>query len=168
MAHDKKRDYELPVAVVGLVDVGRLRRELQNIDDFMIQSSVREPGKQPQLPKSSKSLEEVAKVNKLNLLIEEDRQYLEEFLKYLRNSAPIIHMSFTAEPSAKFLNKIVSWLRAEIDHNVLLQVGLQPGIAAGCIVRTPNKYFDFSLRKNFADKRELLTQKISAGDANGG
>lgn len=164
MAHEKGRDIELPQSVIGLVDVGRLRRELSVVEDFMVQTSVREPGKQPGMPKTSRSLEELARLNKLNLLVEEDRAQLEDFLKRLRNNAPIIHMSFSSDPSPAFLAKITAWLRSEIHPGVLLQVGLQPGIAAGCILRTPNKYFDFSLRKNFAQKRQLLLEKINGGE----
>ena len=50
----------------------------------------------------------------------------------------------------------MTWLRREIHPLVLMTVGLQPNIGAGCIVRTTNKYFDFSLRQDFANKRDLL------------
>jgi len=42
---------------------------------------------------------------------------------------------------------------------------LQPTIAAGCIVRTPNKVFDFSLRERFADAEGLLLQALDAANA---
>ena len=57
----------------------------------------------------------------------------------------------------------MAWLRREIHPVVLLTVGLQPSIGAGCIVRSTNKQFDFSLREDFLKKHDLLMAKIVAG-----
>jgi hypothetical protein len=70
-------------------------------------------------------------------------------------------MSFASDPSAVFTVKIVIWLRTNIHPYLLLQVGLEPRIAAGCIVRTPNKQYDFSLRRHFTDQREQLINAIN-------
>jgi hypothetical protein len=37
---------------------------------------------------------------------------------------------------------------------------LQPTLGAGCVVRTTNRQFDFSLRQDFARKRDLLLEKL--------
>jgi hypothetical protein len=76
-------------------------------------------------------------------------------------------MSFATDPSSAFTAKIVTWLRASIAPNVLLEVGLQPTIAAGCIVRTTNKIFDLSLRQHFADAESVLLEALEheAGSA---
>jgi F0F1-type ATP synthase delta subunit len=71
-------------------------------------------------------------------------------------------MSFSADPSPQFTQKLAAWLRQEIHPFVLLQVGLQPNIGAGCVVRTTNKYFDFSLRERFKSKRPLLMEKLKS------
>jgi hypothetical protein len=42
----------------------------------------------------------------------------------------------------------------------LVRVGLQPNIGAGCVVRTTNKSFDFSLRRFFDSKHEFFMKKL--------
>jgi F0F1-type ATP synthase delta subunit len=45
---------------------------------------------------------------------------------------------------------------------VLVQIGLQPNLGAGCVVRTTNKYFDMSLRTKFFDSRDKLRAVLKA------
>lgn len=150
----------LPVGVISRVDVGRLVREVDALDEFLEQAIVRKPGTSIQMPRTSKMLDELLQTNKINALVDEDRRKLMNFLITVRAKAPVIHMSFSADPSPMFTLKLVTWLRENIHPLVLLQVGLQPNIGAGCIVRTTNKYFDMSLRQHFAQKHELLMAKI--------
>lgn len=166
MAHENT-DLHLPVSTVTVVDIGHLQRELEALNNFLAQAAARESGESVTMPKTTKSFEDFAKQNNLQLHQKGDREKLEKFLEYIRQSAPVIHMSFAAEPSAKGMQKIVTWLRNEIDPNVLLQVGLQPSIAAGCVLRTTNKYFDFSMRKHFNDQNELLIQSLRQGAGSG-
>jgi F0F1-type ATP synthase delta subunit len=166
MAHDDA-DLHLPVTTITVVDIGRLQRELEALNNFLAQAAARASGESVAMPKTTKTFEDFAKQNALQLHQEADREKLGKFLEYIRESAPVIHMSFAAEPSAKAMQKIITWLRTEIDPNVLLQVGLQPSIAAGCVLRTTNKYFDFSMRKHFYDQRELLVQSMRQGAGSG-
>ena len=71
-----------------------------------------------------------------------------------------MHISFAAEPSVKALETILVWLRDNIHPKVLLQVGLQPAVAAGCVLRTPNKVFDMSLRAYLDRQGDYLVQLI--------
>ncbi|MGZ6004644.1 MAG: hypothetical protein ACXWLH_00675 [Candidatus Saccharimonadales bacterium] len=162
MAHETKAETAtiLPLTIITEVDLGRISRELAGIEDFSLQSAVRDAGKQPQLPRTSRSLEDLARLHELNLLIEADRAELRRIIDDLRQHAPVLHMSFASDPSSNFLNKLVTWLRNEIDPSTLLRVGLQPGIAAGCIVRTRNKYFDFSLRKHLDEHSQMLIEAL--------
>lgn len=167
MVHKTSQDsgniLQLPIGVVSMVDVGRLLREVEAIDNFLNQAVIREPGMAVKLPKTSRLFDETAQVNKLNLLHEDDRQHLQEFLKEVRQHAPVLHISFSADPSPMFTQKLITWLRSEIHPLVLLQVGLQPNMGAGCVVRTTNKYFDFSLRSRFKVKGPELAQLMKAG-----
>ncbi len=156
---------KLPVSAVTILDLGQLERELNSIDDFAIQSAVRSPGQQPKLPKTSRSLEELARLNGVNLLIESERSNLSAALTNLRENAPIVHMSFANDPPSTFLTRIISWFRDEIHPQIFLQIGLQPNIAAGCIVRTSNKQFDFTMRKHFDAHRQLLIDKLIKKEA---
>lgn len=165
MAHEqqpgKSRHFELPTLVFGPVEVHRLQRELESLEDYIAQAAIREAGKQPPLPKTSRNLDALAGNNNLNLLLPNDRQLLATFLKNVDQKAPVIHISLAADPSSAFTAKLVAWLRTNIHPYALLHLGLQPTIAAGCIVRTANKEFDFSLRNRFYEQRELLISELA-------
>jgi hypothetical protein len=152
--------FVLPVSVIGRVDVGRLQREVEALEEFLHQSTIRQPGTQPKLPKTSRLLDEIIQANKLNVLVQADCQRLLQLLKWIYTKAPILHMSFGADPSPLFTQKLVTWLRKEIHPMALLQIGLQPNIGAGCVVRTTNKYYDFSLRHRFVERRQLLAERL--------
>lgn len=154
---------QLPISVISRVDVGRLLREVDALDDFLKQSAIREPGTPIKLPRTSRLFDETVTANQINVLHDEDRRRLKVFLTEVRNSAPMLHMSFSADPSPLFTQKLLTWLRSELHPVVLLQVGLQPNIGAGCVVRTTNKYFDFSLRSRFKEKGQILTDLLKAG-----
>ena len=150
----------LPVQVSSRTDVGRLQREMDALDNFLTQAAIREPGTPMKLPKTSRLLDEFINSNQLNPLRDEDRVRMVAFIKQVRDHSPVMHMSFGADPSAVFVEKLTAWLRKEIHPSVLIHVGLQPNIGAGCVVRTTNKHFDFSLRQHFRKQRPLLVQKL--------
>jgi len=154
------RQFVVPLSLITVIDVSRLQRELKAVDEFMLQMTIRQPGQQPVLPRSSHSLEEIAAQNGLNLLQDSHRRALNQQLDRLRAQAPTIHMSFAADPPAVFLTRMITWLRHEIHPELLLQIGLQPSLAAGCIVRTRNKYYDFSLREQFKKTRPQLIEQL--------
>ncbi len=160
MAHSGDSTLRLPVSVVSRTDVGRLVREVEVLDEFLTQAAIRQSGTSVKLPNTSRLMDELVQLNKLNPLVEADRKRLLLFLKTVRAKAPVIHMSFNADPSPLFSQKLMTWLRQEIHPLILLQTGLQPGLGAGCAVRTNSKYFDFSLRENFTKKKGLLLEKI--------
>jgi len=107
-------------------------------------------------------LDALATDNSRNLLQEEDRREMYHFLAGIEKSAPMIHISFASDPSSAFVAKLVTWLRGNIDPRALLQIGLQPTIAAGCIVRTSSKIFDLSLRENLKSQRPKLIEALDA------
>jgi hypothetical protein len=150
----------LPIQVTGRVDVGRLLRETQAIDNFLKQAVIRQPGTPTKMPKTSRLLDDFLANNNLNLLHDDDRSKALNFLLTVRAKAPILHMSFSVDPSPAFTQKLMAWLRQNIHPLVLVQVGLQPNIGAGCVVRSTNKYFDFSLRQHFKKQRALLVDKL--------
>lgn len=154
----------LPAGIVTTNDVGHLAKEAEAVNDFLYQAAIRQPGSSLQLPKASKLFNEIVELNKLNMLHESDRKVLNQFLQALKNSAPVIHISFNTDPSPVFLNRLIAWIRQQMHPFVLLQVGLYPNIGAGCALRTTNKYYDFSLRTNFEKQRELLISKLRGSD----
>jgi hypothetical protein len=151
----------LPATVVSRADIGHSLRELERLDDFFHQASIRGTEAQA-LPKLGYALEAIATVNKLNLLHGEERAKLKTFLATLKTHAPVVHMGFPSEASRDFLAKLLEWFRTETHPYVLLHVGLQPELAAGCTVRTTNKMFDFSFRKRFERSKQMLIAALEA------
>jgi F0F1-type ATP synthase delta subunit len=151
----------LPLLAVSPTDINRLNRELVSIEDALLELRVRKGGQTAKLPKTTQLMDQLIELNKLNLLHETDRSLLKQFLQAVKQRAPVMHVSFSADPSTNFLEKLITWLRREIHPQVLLTIGLQPTLGAGCIVRTANHQFDFSLRQDFAKKRNLLIGKLT-------
>jgi F0F1-type ATP synthase delta subunit len=151
---------QLSANIIGQVDIARILRELKSLDDFFAAAKTRPAGTSMQLPKLTRLLDQVAKENNFNLLEESNRKELYRELDQIVSTAPLLHISFAAEPSTQALEKVLIWLRANIHPQVLLQVGLQPAIAAGCVVRTANKVFDMSLRENLKEHQQYLMQLI--------
>jgi F0F1-type ATP synthase delta subunit len=163
MEHNQEpRKFVLPIFVFGSVEVRRLKRELESIEEYMRQVAVRESGRQPVLPRMSRLCESLASENHYNLLVTEQRQQLKKNLITIESTAPVINISFAADPSSAFTAKIVTWLRQNIHPYALLHLGLQPTIAAGCIVRTNNKVFDFSLRQQLEKAQTILMQSFES------
>lgn len=154
----------LPDGAVTRADVGRLMREAEAVDNFLNQSATRQPGTSVELPKTSRLLDEMVATNKLNLLQPADRKRLGDFLKVVRTKAPVLHISFNSDPSPIFQQRLITWIRQQMHPYVLLQIGLHPSIGAGCIVRTTNKFFDFSLRQRFSEQRMLLISKLRGAE----
>jgi F0F1-type ATP synthase delta subunit len=162
MEHKKteNENLALPISIVTKVDVGRLLQEVTNVDEFLEQAAIRQSGTALKLPKTTKTVEEMVAANKLNLLVETDRKKLVSFLSDVREKAPEIHMSFSTEPSTSFIQKLAGYMRENIHPQLLIQVGLQPTIGAGFMMRTTNKYYDFSLRSALKAKHQILIDNI--------
>ncbi|MCA9333736.1 hypothetical protein KC963_01695 [Candidatus Saccharibacteria bacterium] len=151
----------LPLAVVGKTEVLHLIQEIDALDTFFAQAKIRSAGSAVVPPKLSQLLEELAKQNDVNLIQEESRKILKAGLEHIIAHAPTVHISFATTPSQRFLSKVTAWFRKEIHSDTLLQVGLQPSIAAGCMVRTTNKFFDLSLRRFLTGQTEKLASEFS-------
>lgn len=152
--------FRLPDRLITSVDLMRTIRELKSLDDWLNQAAIRSGGQQVSPPKTSATLDETAQNNSVSLLDSVGRQQLIAVLESFAIKAPKIHISFAVEPSANFLSRMIIWLRTNISPVILLDVGLQPALAAGCSVRTTNKLFDMSLRNRFTDSRHFLLDAI--------
>lgn len=161
MVEDRKeQEFRLPSVIVTRADVGRLVSEAEALDEQMRAAAIRTPGNETKLPNIGAVFNEFLELNKLNVLHEKDRTKLRKFLQDVRLDAPILHIGFGTEPSPAFLQKLTAWIREQIHPLTLLQVGLHPSIGAGCVLRTTNKYYDFSLRQRFAKNRQLLVDVL--------
>ena len=161
------KDFKLPLGVTSRAEIGRLQRELRRLDEFFVDAAKRQPGASIVPPRVTRMLDELARGNKINLLEAKGRQDLTDILVKLLKQAPSLNISFAAEPSPKALETILDWFRSNIHPQTLLSVGLQPTIAAGCVLRTSNRIFDFSLSARFKQQEEYLAKLID-GAVRGG
>lgn len=155
--------FKLPISVISLADLNELGRELEGVDDFFMKIKARPAGLPITLPKTSKDMEDIVSLNKLNLLQEADRDRLRLILQTLRTKSPVLHISFSSDPTRGFLEKIAHWFRENIDPLAILQIGLQPNIGAGFTLRTNNKFFDFSLRQYLTETNPLFVKELKRG-----
>ncbi len=157
---ENNMELKLPLILASRQDITHAHRELRVFDDKVMQSVMRHdnPIKYPAI---SNTLRAIAQENQVNLGNESARKKLLTDLDKLKNNAPSIHISFPSDPSPEVLQKIVAWLRKEVDPRIVIRVGLQPTIAAGIVMRTPNHQFDFSLRRHLYNHRKDLIEVLS-------
>jgi len=148
----------LPSTIVSPTDIARLVREVETVDDYFRQIEIR--GQEKTAPRMSKLLDSTIAANQLSIEDSASRDRIVQGLQTVQASAPIMHISFSVDPPGSHVQSLVTWLRKNIDSNVLVTVGLQPNIGAGCVVRTTNKIFDLSLREYFTSKRDFFTKKL--------
>jgi hypothetical protein len=160
MEPNQSSPLQLPYSTVSPANVNRLVRELQTIDDFLSQASLRRGGTPINLPRTGQLLTDFINLNKLNLLQKDDLSRAETFMTSMQKYAPTINISFSVEPSSLFVNKLIIWLRQNIHPALLLKIGLEPNLIVGCIVRTTNKQFDFSLKKHLTRHRDVLDKLL--------
>ncbi|HET8689941.1 MAG TPA: hypothetical protein VFL81_00705 [Candidatus Saccharimonadales bacterium] len=148
----------LPGDIVGRADVTKVLRELESVNDFMLQADLRHVA--VRLPAISRQLNSLAEANQYDLSDKRQRLQLITFLNKIRSLAPQIHLSLASEPSETATAKIIDWLRRELSSYTMLEIGIQPSMVAGCRIRTTNKLFDFSLHRQLASAEPALRQKI--------
>lgn len=154
-------DFTVPLQIVSPSDVTRLRREIAALNDYIRQNEIRGESK-VKIPRTSRLMEELVLANKIDLADTEIRKNLDSFLADILANAPVVHISFSTDPSSAFMDKIVQWFRNTIHPAILLRVGLQPNISVGCTVRTTSRYFDLSLKESFKKHRKDLMQRLEA------
>jgi len=160
-------EFKIPIGMIGRPQINRALLELDKVDDFLLAASAHQKPKADQSFEITPMLDELAKDNGYELTKAADCQTLKGELQKLLKTSPQIQISFAAEPSLKALEPILVWFRTHIHPTLLLQVGLQPNIVAGCVVRTPNKVFDLSLRDHMQAQQSHLMELIKGvADAN--
>lgn len=160
MKNNKKPAFSLGKNILTDVDLARVLRELRQVDDYFHQSELRTKGKPSKILKTSRIIEDIAIENNLSILESKHRKLLIKQLELINEHAPIVHFSFPTEPSRQALANLSRWLRQSINHYALVQVGLEPQIGIGCVVRTDNKIFDCSLKNRLKEKKSVLKDSL--------
>lgn len=156
--------FTLPPTVVSKVDVSRLVRELERIDNELTTITVRAKAgvqQQPQITMSDQ-LNAFLTQNKLSLTENNARTDLIKQIRVMKDSVPIIHMTFAVEADRESLQYLAGWLRAYIHPQAVIDVGLQPALIAGVYLRTSNQIKDLSLRGMLKGSHDLLVKDLDA------
>lgn len=158
------KTFTLPSSVVTKTDISKLMSDLERFDGEMTAVAVKEkieadPGGRPVM---SDLLEGFLSQNNLSVDDSVGRSDLIRQLRRLKDSAPVVHMTFAVEADRSSLQDVVSWLRESVHPQAVISIGLQPSLVAGVYMRTTNKVHDMSLRSILRGSRESLVKELEA------
>ena len=150
-------DLKLPPDIATKQQLATLMYEIEDFIDAATQARVRtrETGKEVPDPKPGYLFKKFLEVNKVEITMGNLSQLLQE-LTGLKERAPIVRFIFASEPAPEILTKLAQWLRSSSRSPVMIHVGVQPQIAVGCILETPSRRYDFSLRRKLSESTALL------------
>lgn len=157
------QDFVLPPSVVSKLDVSKLVGEVEKIDGELTASAVRtKAGVDKALDlKVSEQLTDFLRINTLSVTQDgQARAALVKELHALKDTIPVLHMTFAVEADRESLVLLAQWLRESVHPQAVLAVGLQPGLVAGVYLRTPNKVLDMSLRGALAGSHDVLVKEL--------
>jgi hypothetical protein len=157
-------DFLLPPTVVSRVDVSRLVEELEYVDNELTSAAVHAKigDTQRMEPTVSEQLANFLELNELSLSDSHQRSVLVAELRRLKDTVPIVHMTFAVEADRESLGQLVQWLRASVHPQAVIAVGLQPALIAGVYLRTSNQIHDLSLRTKLKGSRSVLMKELEA------
>ena len=157
-------NFSLPATIVTKVDVSRLVRELERVDNELTTMAVRAKtgASVADSPVFSDQLAEFLDCNDISLGTSAQRSELIKQLRLLKDSLPVIHMTFAVPADRESLGQLAQWLRTTIHPQVVIAAGLQPALVAGVYMRTPNKVHDLSLRAQLDGQHDLLVKELES------
>lgn len=164
IAEMKVTDFAIPPSVVSKVDVSHLTSELERVDADITSAEVRARHSDvaQDAPLLSEQLIDFLAQNDLSIDDSRARTELINQLRRLKDSAPVIHLTFAVPADRESLSELAQWARKSIHPQAVLAVGLQPALIAGVYVRTSNQVHDLSLRNMLKDGRSILVKELEA------
>ena len=157
-------DFILPASVATKADVSQLVWEAERIDSEMTSSSVRKRFTKDtqEAPAMSDEFSEFLQKNDLEMNDSKFRTQLVKHLRQLKDTVPVVHMTFAVDADPESLQQIIAWLRSSAHPQTVIEVGLQPALVAGVYLRTTNHVQDFSLRGKLKGSRDILKKELEA------
>lgn len=155
-------DFILPPTVVTHVDVARLVREVERVDNAMTASMVRNKAGAQEAPVLvlSEQLTHFLEVNALNMDDSKSRSDIVKQLRLLKDKVPVLNMTFSVTADVESLQKLAAWVRESVHPQAIIAVGIQPSLVAGVYLRTPNHVHDLSLRHMLDGRHDLLVNEL--------
>ena len=151
-------ELRLPLSLATKQDVALVHRELRDYIDYAVQLSIRK--QQADQTSISSNLNEVIVLNQVDINDSKSAQKLLVAFDELLKKSLIFHMSFAVNPNHETVEKLIKWFRKEISPKIILSIGVQPTIAAGAVLKTQNRQYDFSLRKHLELSKPKLVEVL--------
>lgn len=151
-------ELKLPPSIVDRTDINRILRDLDEREAQFIAAAAKSQVLTTQ--SSNQKLSDLAGLNSIDLADRDACQKLKAVLEQMAAKLPEIHLSLANEAPQEIIESLTTWFRTNIHPGILVKIGLQPSLAAGCVVRTPNKIFDMSLRAQIRQQQTYLEELI--------
>lgn len=156
-------NFVMPASLVTHLDVAHMVEEVERVDGEMIAAKIRAgEGAQTVVPVLSEPLSDFLAQNELKLDDGKQREALIKELRLLKDTVPVIHMTFAVTADPESLQQLAQYVRESIDPHAVISVGLQPSLVAGVYLRTPNHVHDLSLRALLQNGRGMLVEELGA------
>lgn len=157
-------DFILPASIISKVDLSHLVSEIERVDGSLTTAAVRaKVGSDEHAPLTlSPQLTDFLAQNNLTLDEGHVRAGLIKQVRQLKDTVPVIHLTFATAADSESLGQLAQWLRTSIHPQAVIAVGLQPGLIAGVYARTANHVHDMSLRAMLSSGRDVLVKELEA------
>ena len=162
--NESYESFIFPSSVVTKADILHLVNELERVDNEQTAADIREKvgvTEQSEL-RISRPLLDFLEQNKLTITSGKERGRLIKQLRTLKESAPVIHLTFAVEADRESMQKLAQWLRTSLHPQAVIEIGLQPALIAGVSIRTPNHIHDFSMREMLKKNHGILVKELGA------
>lgn len=155
-------DFILPTSVVSKVDISRLVREFEWLDNSMAAKVVRKKAgvSSEEVPAMSPQLAAFIEKNPLELENTTARSAYIKQLRLLKEKVPVVNMTFAVVADPESLQQLVAWYRESAHPQTVIEAHLQPALVAGTYLRTANHVFDLSVRNALKSKHGELVAML--------
>jgi hypothetical protein len=162
----KISDFSLPAAIATKHQFALFLDEVEAVDSALTTESIRaskgmKPKDKVEIPPL---VTEFFEENQLKVSNGQTRSMVLAWLRALRRTVPVMHVTFAAEPDDASLAQIAHWMRRSVHPHVMIEAGFQPGLVAGMYMRAANRVFDYSLRSRLEAQRGSLIAALGAAD----
>lgn len=153
---------KLPSSIATKSDLVAVLRNVDEVLDSYIENRVRnlEGVDFKSRPDVASNLAELVSENNLEVSLDTLKS-LKQWLAHLNEHAPVVRFTLASDPTPEFVGGLVNWLRQNSGQFVIIRYGVQPTIAAGCLMYTPARRYDFSLRQHLLTANEAFLKSLT-------
>lgn len=106
-------------------------------------------------------VQEFAMSNALASLTLASQSKLVGYLKELLATSPQISLVVANMPNGEELAELTGWFRSHIHPHTTLHIAQNSDVIAGCVLRTDEAVYDFSLRSGLFANSEKLAKRLA-------